>query len=116
MRFTFFSAVAVTALVAQASATIVNYDEEDNYYAELDARPAYEELRNELAQAQADTIIEFDPYYGFTDDDDFNLAQLNAELDELNTLAQIDKGKVKSSKKSKDSDGDEQGGSGDDGG
>ena len=116
MRFTFFSAVAVTALVAQASATIVNYDEEDNYYAELDARPAYEELRNELAQAQADTIIEFDPYYGFTDDDDFNLAQLNAELDELNTLAQIDKGKVKSSKKSKDSSGDEKAGSGDDGG
>ena len=114
MRFTFFSAVAVTALVAQASAAIVNYDEEDNYYAELDARPAYEELRNELAQAQADTIIEFDPYYGFTDDDDFNLAQLNAELDELNTLAQIDKSKGKSKKN--DSSDDDKAGSGDDGG
>ena len=70
MRFNFFSSVSVAALVAHQTVQAVDVD--DDLLIQLDSRPDFENEYN-LAQAGVEVAL--------SDDDDFNLAQLNAELD-----------------------------------
>merc|ERR1719362_2672038 len=70
MRFNFFSSVSVAALIAHQTVQAVDVD--DDLLIQLDSRPDFENEYN-LAQAGVEVAL--------SDDDDFNLAQLNAELD-----------------------------------
>ena len=70
MRFNFFSSVSVAALVAHQTVQAVDVD--DDLLIQLESHPDFENEYN-LAQAGVEVAL--------SDDDDFNLAQLNAELD-----------------------------------
>jgi|Transcript_27510 hypothetical protein len=82
MRFTFYSAVSFAALLAQQTATAADVQVEDVNYdlnAQLENKPVYDE-DVEFAQVKNDA----ESALGFSDDEEFDLAELNAELETLN--------------------------------